>query len=347
MIDGTGAPRRPADVAVDGDRISAIGRLDAVRGAREVDARGLVVSPGFIDAHTHDDRAVLSDPGMACKVSQGVTTVVTGNCGVSLAPLTGREPPPPLNLLGGEDWYRFPTFAAYREELEGSPPALNVAMQVGHSALRAKVMDGRLDRPAAEGEIERMVELADEGMRAGCIGFSTGLAYPPARAAPTEEVIAIARRVAARGGMHSTHMRDEEGGVLDSVRETMRIGREAGLPVVISHHKCAGRENWGGTRETLALIAEAQASQTIDLDVYPYVAGSTVLLAEIVARSEKVIVSWSEPFPEVAGRLLDDVAREWGVRGRGGGGPSPARRRDLLHDGRGGPRPDPRVSGGR
>ena len=311
MIDGTGAPRRAADVAVDGDRISALGRLDAMRGVREVDASGLVVSPGFIDAHTHDDRAVLSDPGMACKVSQGVTTVVTGNCGVSLAPLAGREPPPPLNLLGGEDWYRFPTFAAYREELEGSPPALNVAMQIGHSALRAKVMD-RLDRPASEGEIERMAELADEGMRAGCIGFSTGLAYPPARAAPTGEVIAIARRVAAHGGMHSTHMRDEEGGVLDSVRETMRIGREAGLPVVISHHKCAGRENWGRTRETLALIAEAQASQAIDLDVYPYVAGSTVLLEEIVARSEKVIVSWSEPFPEATGRLLDDVVREWG-----------------------------------
>ena len=311
VIDGTGAPRRAADVAVDGDRIAAVGRLDAMRGAREIDTTGLVVSPGFIDTHTHDDRAVLSDPGMACKVSQGVTTVVTGNCGVSLAPLSGREPPPPLNLLGGEDWYRFPTFAAYREELEGSPPALNVAMQLGHSALRAQVMDG-LDRPATEDEIERMVELADEGMRAGCIGFSTGLAYPPARAAPTEEVIAVARRVAAHGGMHSTHMRDEEGGVLDSVRETMRIGREAGLPVVISHHKCAGRKNWGRTRETLALIAEAQASQSIDLDVYPYVAGSTVLLPEIVARSEKVIVSSSEPCPEAAGRLLDEVAREWG-----------------------------------
>ena len=312
VVDGTGAPRRPADVAVDGDRISAIGRLDAMRGAREVDASGLVVSPGFIDAHTHDDRAVLSDPGMACKVSQGVTTVVTGNCGVSLAPLTGREPPPPLNLLGGEDWYRFPTFAAYREELEGAPPALNVAMQVGHTALRALVMDGPLDRPATEGEIERMVELADEGMRAGCIGFSTGLAYPPARAAPTAEVVAIARRVAALGGMHSTHMRDEEAGVLDSIRETMRIGREAGLPVVISHHKCAARENWGRTRETLALIAEAQKTQDLDLDVYPYVAGSTVLLLEVVERSERVIVSWSEPHPEVTGRPLDEIAREWG-----------------------------------
>ena len=245
VIDGTGAARRVADVAVDGDRIAAVGQLDGVRAGREIDASGLVVAPGFVDAHTHDDRAVLSDPGMACKVSQGVTTVVTGNCGVSLAPLHGRAPPPPLNLLGGGDWYRFPTFAAYREELEGSPPALNVAMQVGHTALRAQVMDG-LDRAATEREIERMVELADEGMRAGCIGFSTGLAYPPARAAPTEEVIAIAHRVAAHGGMHSTHMRDEEGGVLDSIRETVRIGREAGLGVVISHHKCAGRANWGG-----------------------------------------------------------------------------------------------------
>ena len=311
VIDGTGAPRRAVDVAVDGDRIAAVGRLDAMRATREVDASGLVVAPGFIDAHTHDDRAVLSDPGMACKVSQGVTTVVTGNCGVSLAPLTGCEPPPPLNLLGGEDWYRFPTFAAYREELEGSPPALNVAMQVGHTALRALVMDG-VDRPATPAEIARMVELADEGMRAGCIGFSTGLAYPPARNAPTEEVIALAHRVAAHGGMHSTHMRDEEGGVLDSIRETMRIGRETSVAIVISHHKCAGRENWGRTRETLALIAEAQAEQSLDLDVYPYVAGSTVLLMEIVSRSEKVLVSWSEPHPEVAGRPLDAIAREWG-----------------------------------
>ena len=313
VIDGTGAARRTADVAVTGDRIVAVGRLAGMRAAREVDASGLAVAPGFIDTHTHDDRAVLSDPGMGCKVSQGVTTVVTGNCGVSLAPLTGREPPPPLNLLGGEDWYRFPTFAAYREEIEGAPPALNVAMQVGHSSLRACVMD-RFDRAATEGEVERMADLADEAMRAGCIGFSTGLAYPPAQAAPTGEVIALGRRVAAHGGMHTTHMRDEEEGVLDSVRETARIGREAEIAVVISHHKCAGRANWGRTRETLALIAQvqAQAGQALDLDVYPYVAGSTVLLMPIVARSEKVIVSWSEPHPEAAGRPLDDVAREWG-----------------------------------
>lgn len=310
VIDGTGATRRVADVAVDGDRIAAVGRLDGVRAGREIDASGFVVSPGFVDTHTHDDRAVLSDPGMACKVSQGVTTVVTGNCGVSLAPLHGREPPPPLNLLGGADWYRFPTFAAYREELEGSPPALNVAMQVGHTALRAQVMDG-LDRAATQREIERMVELVDEGMRAGCIGFSTGLAYPPARAAPTEEVIAIAHRVAAHGGMHSTHMRDEEAGVLDSIRETVRIGREAGLGIVISHHKCAGRANWGLTKRTLAIIEAARRHQTVNLDVYPYTASSTVLMADAVRDSERVLVTWSEPHPDAAGRDLGEIADEW------------------------------------
>ena len=149
VIDGTGAPRRTADVAVDGDRISAIGRLDAMRGAREIDASGLVVSPGFIDAHTHDDRAVLSDPGMACKVSQGVTTVVTGNCGVSLAPLTGREPPPPLNLLGGEDWYRFP----HLRRLPGGAGRVAARPQrrhAGGSQRPSRLRDGRV-RPGRDG----------------------------------------------------------------------------------------------------------------------------------------------------------------------------------------------------
>lgn len=312
VIDGTGTTRHMADLAVEGERIVAIGRLDGMRAEREIDATGLVVTPGFIDVHTHDDRAVLSDPGMACKVSQGVTTVVTGNCGVSLAPLTGSVPPPPLNLLGNEEWYRFPTFAAYREEFEGAPSAVNVAMQVGHGALRACAMGEKLDRAANKREIEKMLKLADEAMEAGCVGFSTGLAYPPAREAPTEEIVALARRVAAHGGMHSTHMRDEGEGVLDSVRETIRIGQEADIQVVISHHKCTGRENWGRTLETLALIEEAQANQRIDLDVYPYTAGSTVLLPEFAERAEKVLVSWSEPHPEVAGRPLDEIAGEWG-----------------------------------
>ena len=143
-----------------------------------IDATGLIVAPGFIDAHTHDDRAVLSGPDMSNKISQGVTTVVAGNCGVSIAPLTlAGDPPPPMNLLGGRADYRFPTMADYVAALDAEPPALNIAMLTGHSTLRAGAMDD-LARPASDHEIARMSESLDEALDAGAIGFSTGLAYP-------------------------------------------------------------------------------------------------------------------------------------------------------------------------
>jgi len=312
VIDGTGAPRYAADVAIDGARVSRIGRIDPAAAREHVDARGLALAPGFIDAHTHDDRALLSGPDMLPKVSQGVTTVVAGNCGVSLAPLTDTDPPPPLNLLGGRDWYRFPSVAAWVEEVERTRPAVNVALLCGHSTLRAGAME-RLDRPASAGELSVMGERLDRALAEGCIGLSTGLAYPPAFHAPTEEVIALARRAAARGGLYVTHMRNEKEGLLDSVRETLRIGREAELPVVISHHKCSGRPNWGMSRQSLALIAEARRSQRVDLDVYPYTASSTVLLADWVPAAEKVLVTWSEPHPEMNGRDLAEVCAEWGL----------------------------------
>ncbi len=312
VIDGTGAARFTADVAVNGDRVSRIGRIDPASAARHVDAAGLILAPGFIDAHTHDDRAVLSGPDMLPKVSQGVTTVVAGNCGVSLAPLTGTDPPPPLNLLGGRDWYRFPCVAAWVEEVERTRPAVNVALLCGHSTLRAGAMD-RLDRAARADEIDTMGERLDRALEDGCIGLSTGLAYPPAFNAPTEEVIALARRSARHGGLYVTHMRNEKEGLLDSVRETLRIGREAELPVVISHHKCSGRPNWGMSRESLALIAEARRTQSVNLDVYPYTASSTVLLADWVPSAEKVLVTWSDAHPEMNGRDLADVCREWHV----------------------------------
>ena len=142
VIDGTGAPRAAADVAVTDGRIVAVGELEAWRAGRRVSAAGCIVAPGFIDVHTHDDRLVLECPDMTPKVSQGVTAVVTGNCGVSLAPSAWRrDPPPPLNLLGGEDWYRFARGADYRAALEDSPPAINVAFQAGHSTLRVGAMD--------------------------------------------------------------------------------------------------------------------------------------------------------------------------------------------------------------
>ena len=313
VVDGTGGPRVRADVAVAGERIVAVGsNLDAAIDARSrIDASGLVVAPGFIDAHTHDDRAVLSNPDMTPKVSQGVTSVVTGNCGVSLAPFAEGEPPPPMNLLGDASAFRFPTMRDYMDAVKASPAAVNLAPLAGHTALRAKAMDD-VYRAATTAEIARMEALLDEALEAGCIGMSTGLAYPPAAQAPTDEIVALASRLAEHGGIYTTHMRNESAGVLDSVRETLDIGERAGVPVVISHHKCSGRESWGLSRETLAAIESARSTQRVDLDVYPYTASSTVLFADWIEGAERVLVTWSTPHPECSGRDFEAVRAEWG-----------------------------------
>ena len=178
----------------------------------------------------------------------------------------------------------------YMDAVEASPPALNLAPLVGHTALRAAAMDD-VYRAATAAEIAHMETLLDEALEAGCIGMSTGLAYPPAFEAPTDEVVTLASRLGAHGGIYATHMRDEGAGVLESIRETLEIGERAGVPVVISHHKCSGRESWGLSRDTLAAIAHARAKQSVNLDVYPYVASSTVLLADWIAGAERVIVT--------------------------------------------------------
>ena len=313
VVDGTGEPRVQADVAVTGERIVAVGAaLDAAFSAGgRIDASGLVVAPGFIDAHTHDDRAVLSNPDMAPKASQGVTSVVTGNCGVSLAPFAEGEPPPPMNLLGDASAYRFPTMREYMDAVEDAPAAVNLAPLAGHTALRAKAMDD-VYRAATTPEIAHMEALLDEALDAGCIGMSTGLAYPPAAQAPTDEIVALAGRLAEHGGIYTTHMRNESAGVLDAVRETLDIGERAGVPVVISHHKCSGRESWGLSRKTLAAIESARSTQRVDLDVYPYTASSTVLFADWIDAAERVLVTWSTPHPECSGRDFEAVRADWG-----------------------------------
>jgi len=312
LIDGSGDERVRADVAIRGDRIAALGDLKGMDAATTIDARGLVVAPGFIDAHTHDDRAVMSTPDMTPKLSQGVTTVVTGNCGISLAPLVDREPVPPLNLLGGRDWFHYSTMAEYMAAVEAAPPAINLAPLVGHTTLRAATMDD-LDGPATDTEIEAMGALLDEALAAGCIGMSTGLAYAPAIAAPTDEIVALAARLQPHGAVFTTHMRNEGDKVVESVEETLEIGRRAGVPVVISHHKCCGRENYGLVKKTLAVIREARAHQTVNLDVYPYTASSTVLIAKSVASSDRVLVTWSTPHPDCAGRDFADIQAQWGL----------------------------------
>ena len=313
VIDGTGAPRVRADVAISGDRVAAVGDLAGAPAARAIDASGRIVSPGFIDAHTHDDNLLLVDRDVTPKTSQGVTTVIAGNCGVSLAPLRpGRPVPPPLDLLGGPADFRFPRFADYVAALDEAPPAANAGLLVGHSALRLDTMDD-VDRPATTGEIDAMRERLAEGMEAGALGFSTGLIYGPNKAATTDEVAAVAEVAGAAGGLYVTHMRNEANDIEEAMEEAFEIGRRAGAGVVISHHKCAGRENFGRSGETLALIEKTRRNQSVGLDVYPYTAGSTVLMPEMVDKAERVIVTWSEPHPEHAGRDLPDVAAEMGL----------------------------------
>ena len=318
VIDGTGASRFRADVAVSGDRIAAVGDLGAATADREIDAAGRALAPGFIDAHTHDDRAVLCGPAcMLCKMSQGVTTVVVGNCGISLSPVRmTRRPPPPLDLLGDEEWWTFDSFGAYADRLRAEPAPVNTVALIGHMSLRVEAMGGDTQRAATDAESEQMRRRLAEALAQGASGFSTGLYYPPNILAPTEEVIAVAEALRATGGLYVTHMRDEADGVLDSIEETLRIGRETGVGVVISHHKCTMPENFGRSTETLPRIAAAATHQSVAFDVYPYAAGSTVLIPDRLRADVPVRVTWSVPHPDQAGRMLDDIARDWNLTPR-------------------------------
>lgn len=314
VIDGTKRPRFDADVGITAGRIAAIGDLSQASSDAMLDAAGRIVAPGFIDSHTHDDQALLAQPSMQFKVSQGVTTVVAGNCGISAAPLLeGMDLPAPLNLLDAPAHGRFTTFAAYLDALRAAPASVNVAAMVGHSTLRARTMPDT-DRVATQAEIETMRSLVEEAMQAGAIGLSTGTFYAIASEATTEEIIEVARPLSARKALYVTHMRDESDRVMEALEETFAIGRALDVPVVISHHKAMHAANFGRTRETLPLIREQMRRQCVALDCYPYTAGSTMLRAdEPRMLASRVLIASSEPHPECAGRDLADIATEWKV----------------------------------
>ncbi|MFN0159699.1 MAG: N-acyl-D-amino-acid deacylase family protein [Burkholderiales bacterium] len=312
IIDGRRTPRFTGDVGVKGERIAAIGRLDADRGEREIDASGKVVAPGFIDSHTHDDRFLRSHPAMTPKVSQGVTTVIAGNCGISLAPLVATNPPAPLDLIDDSAAYRFAKFADFMADLAANPAATNAACMVGHTTLRVATMD-RVDRVATASEAAHMAAMTEEAMKAGAIGFSTGTYYPPAAHASTEEIITAARPLKAHGGRYVTHMRDEADNIVAAMAEAFRIGREVGVPVIISHHKVVGLRNYGRSEETLKILTEAKRGQEVCVDCYPYIASSTMLRADRIPLSDRIIITWSKPHPEFTGVDLSEVARRMGV----------------------------------
>ena len=318
IVDGTGAPAREGDLAVTGDRISAVGSIEGQIGAatEEIDGGGAVLAPGFVDVHTHDDGALLRHPGMEFKLAQGCTSVVIGNCGFSAAPAVAGELDP-SGLIGVEPtWSDMAGFAA---AVQAAEPAVNAMALVGHNTVRRLVMDNDRREPTGP-ELARMRDLVATAMSQGACGFSTGLVYEPGRYSQTDEIVALAEESAVAGGIYATHIRNEHDRLLDAVQEAITIGRRAGLPVQLSHHKAAGRRNWGRVTESLALVDEAVAAgDDITLDVYPYTAGSGPMaqyfnLDDLDRELAEVIRFASCPaFREYEGRMAVDLAAEQGV----------------------------------
>ena len=314
LIDGSGAPAYSCDILIQGDRIVKIAsHIDAHdSGANDiVNCQGLTLTPGFIDVHTHDDAQVLRDPQMLAKISQGVTTVITGNCGLSLVPWVTQHPISPLDLLHTTE-FKYPSLKSYASAIEAAKPSVNVAALIGHTTLRAATM-ADLNQPASDAEVSSMATHLAQAMQDGALGLSSGLFYQPAAAADAEEMKALASVVGQHGGVYVTHMRSEMDSILDAMHEAADTAKAGRTPWILSHHKCAGPKNWGRTIETLALLDKLAKTQEIGLDAYPYNAGSTLLRSDLVDGVIQILITRSEPHPEMVGRYLEDIASEWGV----------------------------------
>ena len=311
VIDGTGAPRFTADVLVAQGRISGVVPAGTGRAKSVLNARGLVLCPGFIDAHTHDDQLVLCSTEPHPKLLQGVCTVVTGNCGISLAPLVTSAPPAPLDLLGSNA-YCFASFADYAAALDKARPQLNVVPLLGHISLRVKHV-ANLDRTANAQEVAAMKAEAVHALQYGAFGLSTGVYYPPARAASTQELLDVCGVLAGRNAVLAMHLRDEGDNIDAALKEALDVGRASQARLVLSHHKVVGLHNQGHTRQTLQTIEQAAQQQSVCMDCYPYEASSTMLDAAKAARTGRVLISWSAPYPEHSGKSLQSMADHWGL----------------------------------
>jgi N-acyl-D-amino-acid deacylase len=337
VFDGSGAPGVKADIAITGDRITAVGKIGGPAKA-ELDATGLAAAPGFIDVHSHDDFHVLAEPDVTHNTVQGITTVIVGNCGFGAAPFeAGKEQMRAISAVGGpstgsgRDGIRpWEGYAGYLETIDANPPSLNVAVLVGHHTVRRAAMGGVEERLPSPDELSAMKRMVAEGMEAGAAGLSTGLVYEPGRYSDTAEVVALAEEVTPHNGIYVSHMRNEGGGLLDAVAETIGIGRAAGCGVEISHHKSVGKENWGRVARSLEMIEKAQ-TEGIDVaaDQYPYTARSTMLRALVqngtfsagsggaMGRSSpsEVLLCSVPGAAEHEGRTLQSFVDEWDLTG--------------------------------
>ena len=281
IIDGSGNPWFHGDVAVTNGTISAVGRVETE--AREtIDASGLVVSAGFIDAHSHGDLVLISEPEARIKIMQGITTEIVGQDGLGEAPLTDDTVDMWRRYLSGlngnpDIGWEWRSFRDYLGRLEAARPSVNVASLVGHGNIRLAAM-GMENRKPTPAEMDKMRRLLDVSLSEGGIGLSTGLIYPPCVYADAKELTELCKVVETHGGVFVVHMRNEGDRLLDSIDEVVSVGRGSGAPVHISHFKANGRANWGRAPQALARVEEARkAGVDVTFDQYPYTAGSTFL----------------------------------------------------------------------
>ena len=315
VLDGTGSPAFAADIAITDGRIKTVGTAGPAK--REIDGQGAHIAPGFIDTHSHDDGAFFRHPGMAFKLDQGVTTVVAGNCGFSAIPADPSIDSARASggILAGIE-AGFTDLDGYFAAVLQKHPAINNMMLVGHNTVRAMTMGHEKRAPSAS-ELQQMYGLVEQAMAQGACGFSTGLIYTPGKWSQTEEIIALARAAKTTGALYTTHMRNEGDKLLEAIEETLTIGLESDVHVHISHHKSAGKPNWGKVRESLARVDEALGrGQRVTLDVYPYTAGSGRMIEyfnlDNVNRDFASIVRIAScpAFRQYEGRMLADIARD-------------------------------------
>ena len=285
VLDGTGNSWFRADIAIKDGRIIGIGKLDSLSSTQSIDAAGRIVAPGFIDVHTHIEGEESVNPTADNFILDGVTTVITGNCGSS-----------------DIDMWRYLKF------IDSLRPSVNVAALIGHNSVRRAVM-GTANRQPTEEEMQKMEGLVEKAMQDGAAGLSTGLIYIPGTYAATSEVVRLAKAAARFGGVYASHMRDEGDSVTQAIDEAINIGREAGLPVQISHFKVSGQQNWGRSRETLQLVEQARAAGIdVTIDQYPYTASSTsvtTLFPDEVLSDGTDSIKARLQRPEVRAKVVD------------------------------------------
>ena len=304
LVDGSGVTPVIGDLLISGSRILSVGNCELSADVRTLDCTGLVASPGFIDAHSHSDLQVL-EKGRLEKTRQGVTSEIVGNCGFSSYPMANHTAAVRQfanGILCGNDSWGWPGASTYLEALAKAPNA-NVYSLIGHGSLRVEVA-GNEQRALSVPEMDRMEHLLDDALAAGAVGFSTGLMYAPGSSAPYEELERLCRVVARRGKVYATHMRSYSFGLVDAVDEQLKLARQAGCRLQISHLQAVGRANWN-LQETVLQNIEQAALDGVDVafDCYPYIAGNTTLT--------QLVPQWALDggLHQLSARLLDPVLR--------------------------------------